>query len=251
VEFKQVSLAYESSTVLKNLSFSINAKEKIGIVGRTGAGKSSIIAALFRMTEPSGDIFVDGVKINDIGLHDLRKNISIIPQDPVLFSGTMRYNLDPFNQFSDSELWSVIKEVELANGVSSLDFKVSDGGGNFSVGERQLVCLARAILRNNKIIVMDEATANVDPRTDSFIQQTIRTKFADCSIITIAHRLHSVIDCDRILVLDNGLLKEYDHPHLLLQNVNGILSSMVDHTGKTSAVALRYAASEAFSRQNH
>ncbi|CAG7829724.1 unnamed protein product, partial [Allacma fusca] len=116
-------------------------KEKIGIVGRTGAGKSTIIAALFRMTEPRGDVFIDNIRINDIGLHDLRKNVSIIPQDPVLFSGTVRYNLDPFDQFQDDELWQVIEDVELKDAVPALDFKVSDGGGNFSVGQRQLVCL--------------------------------------------------------------------------------------------------------------
>jgi len=247
IKFRNVYLAYEDKDVLKNLTFEIKGKEKIGIVGRTGAGKSSIIAALFRMTEPRGEIFVDKVRMNEIGLHDVRKNISIIPQDPVLFSGTVRYNLDPFNQFNDDELWVVIEEVELKDAVPALDFEVSDGGSNFSVGQRQLVCLARAILRRNKIIVMDEATANVDPRTDNFIQTTIRQKFVDCSIITIAHRLHSVMDCDRILVLDNGYLKEYDHPHKLLSNPNSILSSMVEHTGAASSKILRQVARDTFS----
>ncbi|ODN00558.1 Multidrug resistance-associated protein 4 [Orchesella cincta] len=249
IRFSKVYLSYDEKDVLKNLSFDIRARQKIGVVGRTGAGKSSIIQALFRLTEPRGDIYIDGINVKEIGLHDLRRIISIIPQDPVLFSGTMRYNLDPFNEFLDEDLWKVIEEVELKSAVPALDYLVADAGSNFSLGQRQLVCLARAILRNNKIIVMDEATANVDPQTDNLIQKTIRTKFADCSIITVAHRLHSVIDTDRILVLDNGFVKEYDHPHILLQDPSGILTSMVQHTGKSSSALLRNVAAETFNKR--
>ncbi|XP_035703251.1 multidrug resistance-associated protein 4 isoform X2 [Folsomia candida] len=247
IRFQNVFLTYGEKPVLKNLTFEIGAKEKVGIVGRTGAGKSSMIAALFRMTEPMGEIFIDGVNIGEIGLHDLRKSISIIPQDPVLFSGDVRYNLDPFGKFQDLELWRVIEEVELKDAVPSLDFKVADGGSNFSVGQRQLVCLARAILRKNRVLLMDEATASVDARTDALIQKTIRSKFSDCTIITIAHRLHSVIDCDKILVLDHGNLEEFGHPYSLLQNTEGKLTSMVAQTGKRSEAMLRRLAQEVYS----
>ncbi|KAJ8979912.1 hypothetical protein NQ317_005348 [Molorchus minor] len=233
IQFKNLCLRYvkDDPLVLNNLNFTIQPGEKVGIVGRTGAGKSSLISALFRLTPLEGNIYIDGVDTQKLGLNFLRKHISIIPQEPVLFSATLRYNLDPFNEFDDSKLWNALDEVELKDAVTSLDFMVSEGGSNFSLGQRQLVCLARAILRNNKILVLDEATANVDPRTDSFIQATIRRKFKDCTVLTIAHRLNTVMDSDKVMVMSAGSMLEFDHPYVLLQNSDGHLYQLVQQTG--------------------
>ncbi|XP_053594500.1 probable multidrug resistance-associated protein lethal(2)03659 [Microplitis demolitor] len=244
VEFKRVYLAYSplEPPVLRNLNFTIEPCEKIGIVGRTGAGKSSLIAALFRLAEIEGNIEIDGVDTGEIGLHDFRAKISIIPQEPFLFSGTLRRNLDPFEQYPDSILWSALEDVELKE--MGLEGHVNEGGTNLSVGQRQLVCLARAIVRNNKVLVLDEATANVDPRTDEFIQKAIRRKFADCTVLTIAHRLNTVMDSDRILVMDAGSAVEFDHPYNLLRNEYGFLSNMVKETGETMIEALKNVAQQ-------
>ncbi|XP_014296337.1 probable multidrug resistance-associated protein lethal(2)03659 [Microplitis demolitor] len=250
VEFKRVYLAYSplEPPVLRNLNFTIEPREKIGIVGRTGAGKSSLIAALFRLAEIEGNIEIDGVDTGEIGLHDFRAKISIIPQEPFLFSGTLRRNLDPFEQYPDSILWSALEDVELKE--MGLEGHVNEGGTNLSVGQRQLVCLARAIVRNNKVLVLDEATANVDPRTDEFIQKAIRRKFADCTVLTIAHRLNTVMDSDRILVMDAGSAVEFDHPHILLQNEDGYLSKMVKETGVTMIEALKNVAKQNYELRN-
>uniref|UniRef100_A0A8C1RBP7 Cystic fibrosis transmembrane conductance regulator n=1 Tax=Cyprinus carpio TaxID=7962 RepID=A0A8C1RBP7_CYPCA len=244
VTFDKVNFSYSSDgpVVLKNISAMFRPREKVGIVGRTGAGKSSLISALFRLAEPEGKILVDGVLTSEIGLHDLRQKMSIIPQDPMLFTGTMRKNLDPFSQHSDHDLWNALKEVQLKAAVEDLPAKLetelAESGSNFSVGQRQLVCLARAILRKNRILIIDEATANVDPRTDELIQKTIRDKFKECTVLTIAHRINTIIDSDRILVLDAGRIHEYDAPHVLLQNQNGIFYKMVQQTGKAEAASL-------------
>ncbi|KAJ8929220.1 hypothetical protein NQ314_018099 [Rhamnusium bicolor] len=241
ITFDNLCLRYSSDDfyVLKSLTFEINPKEKVGIVGRTGAGKSSLITALFRLTNFDGKILIDTIDTKEIPLAMLRSKISIIPQEPVLFSGTLRKNLDPFDEYNDDILWNALTEVELKNVISDLpaglDSKMSEGGSNFSVGQRQLLCLARAIIRNNKILVLDEATANIDPQTDGLIQTTIRRKFANCTVLTIAHRLHTIMDSDRVLVMDAGKAVEFDHPHILLQNSNGVFYGLVMQTGKAMA----------------
>uniref|UniRef100_A0A8C1F9V6 Multidrug resistance-associated protein 4 n=1 Tax=Cyprinus carpio carpio TaxID=630221 RepID=A0A8C1F9V6_CYPCA len=244
ITFDKVNFSYSSDgpVVLKNISAMFRPREKVGIVGRTGAGKSSLISALFRLMEPEGKIIVDGILTSEIGLHDLRQKMSIIPQDPMLFTGTMRKNLDPFSQHSDHDLWKALEEVQLKAAVeelpNKLETELAESGSNFSMGQRQLVCLARAILRKNRILIIDEATANVDPRTDELIQKTIRDKFKECTVLTIAHRLNTIIDSDRILVLDAGRIQEYDAPHVLLQNQNGIFYKMVQQTGKAEVASL-------------
>ncbi|GAB0087984.1 multidrug resistance-associated protein 4 [Sergentomyia squamirostris] len=251
VEMKNVVYRYfkEAVPVLKGVNLSIKPKEKIGIVGRTGAGKSSLIGAIFRLAVIEGDIEIDGVKTDKIFLQHLRSKISIIPQDPVLFSGTLRRNLDPFEEYKDDLLWRALDMVEIkdiASGPHGLQVRVLAGGSNYSVGERQLICLARAILRNNKILVLDEATANVDPNTDALIQQTIRTRFANCTVLTVAHRLHTIMDSDRVLVMNDGLVGEFDAPHLLLQQPKGIFREMVNATGSQESERLMKVAKDAF-----
>ena len=237
VEFNKVSLRYSPKApwVLKNVSFDVRPGEKIGIVGRTGAGKSSLISVLFRLVEPDGRIIVDGVDTKTLGLRKVRKNISIIPQDPSLFSGTIRKNLDPFEEYQDDQLWAAIKEAGLNELIHSipgnLSGELTEGGTNLSVGQRQLLCLARALLKQNPILVLDEATANVDQETDDAIQKSIRINFAHCTILTIAHRLNTIIDMDKVLVMGAGQVLEFDEPYTLLQNRNGDFYSMIEQTG--------------------
>ncbi|XP_027391360.1 multidrug resistance-associated protein 4-like isoform X1 [Bos indicus x Bos taurus] len=244
ISFSSVNFRYNSDSplVLRNLEEIINSGEKYGIVGRTGAGKSSLIAALFRLSEPEGDICIDDILTTYIGLHDLRKKMSVAPQEPVLFTGRMRNNLDPFNEHTDEELWNVLEEVQLKDTIEHLPGKMNtelaESGLNLSVGQRQLVCLARAILKKNQILIIDKATSNVDPSTDKLIQRKIHEKFAQCTVITITHRLSNVIDCEWILVLDSGIYREAGEPHNLMQNENSLFYKMVQQLGQAEVTAL-------------
>ncbi|KAJ2754403.1 ATP-binding cassette glutathione S-conjugate transporter ycf1 [Coemansia pectinata] len=249
IEFRRYSMRYRSDLdlTLNDLSFVVRSKEKIGIVGRTGAGKSSLTYALMRLVEAdSGSITIDGTDISTIGLYDLRSRISIIPQDPSLFEGTIRDNLDPTRQYTDDEVWAAINVCQIAGLLdkptgkyietpvtaddddndkkskgrwvegTGLDKWIEYSGSNFSVGQRQLVSLCRALLWRRKILVLDEATANVDSETDRIMQSVIRQEFKDCTVLTIAHRLNTIMDSDRILVMDKGNVAEFDTPANLL-----------------------------------
>ncbi|KAI8907576.1 P-loop containing nucleoside triphosphate hydrolase protein [Powellomyces hirtus] len=226
VNLKGFSLTYPRTQrpVLKEIMCHIPAGTKVGIVGRTGAGKSSFLQALFRIVNPSpqGSIVIDGIPTSELRLQDLRSRISIIPQEPFLYKGSLRYNLDPFAELPDDKVWEALRVVELSDRVASnpagLETELAEGGSNWSVGERQLICLARAILRQSRIVVLDEATSNVDVRTDALIEHSIRNGlFANATVLTIAHRLNTVIDYDRIMVLDDGKLVETGSPFELLE----------------------------------
>lgn len=261
IEINDLSLRYapQLPRVIKNVSFTVNAKTKIGIVGRTGAGKSTIITALFRfMDYETGYIKIDNIDITSVDLRTLRGAITIIPQDPTLFAGTIKSNLDPYGEFFDNEIFAALRRVNLVteeellnktvNGNTSieensapetnvnkflnLDNEISENGSNLSQGQRQLMCLARSLLRSPKILLLDEATASIDYQSDAKIQETIRKEFSESTILTIAHRLRSVIDYDKILVLDNGELKEYDHPYSLLLDKQSIFYDMCSESGE-------------------
>ncbi|RZC93069.1 hypothetical protein C5167_028427 [Papaver somniferum] len=229
VEFHDLKVRYRPDTplVLNGISFKIEGGHKIGIVGRTGCGKTTLVSALFRLVEPvGGKIIVDGVDISTIGLHDLRSRLGIIPQEPTLFNGTVRYNLDPPSRYTDQELWKVLQKCQLEEAVQEkgggLDSLVADDGSNWSMGQRQLFCLGRSLLRRSRILVLDEATAFTDNATDSTLQKIIRVEFTHCTVITVAHRIPTVMDCTMVLALNDGNLVEYDEPGKLM-NIEGSL----------------------------
>ena len=254
----EVAYAPDLPSVLKGLTFKVEKSQRIGIVGRTGSGKSTFTLALFRFLSEfrAGTIHIDGIDISKIKLHDLRSRLAIIPQDPVLFSGTVRSNLDDFDEYTDAELRSALERVHLISSTadtsgtltpttaaevntdkninifSSLSSRISEGGLNISQGQRQLLCLARAIARKPKIMVLDEATSAVDMATDELIQKSIRSEFANCTLLVIAHRLSTIADFDKILVMGDGVAKEFGSPAELLDIEDGIFKSMVESSGE-------------------
>ncbi|TMW55712.1 hypothetical protein Poli38472_010594 [Pythium oligandrum] len=237
IEFNNVFLRYRDGLefVLRGVSFTVQPGHKVGVCGRTGSGKSTLMNALFRTVElAQGSVRIDGVDIASISLHALRSKLTIIPQDPVLFSGTLRDNLDPFNDKTDEELFGVLRKVHLMDDVSKwgagLSHQVTEKGDNLSVGQRQLICIARALLRDSRIIVLDEATANVDQELDRLIQVAVKENFVGRTSLTIAHRLETIADSDRILVMDHGVVAEYDSPANLLKKPNGIFASLMEST---------------------
>lgn len=272
IVFEHYSTRYREGLdlVLRDISISVESGEKVGIVGRTGAGKSSLTLALFRMIEAAnspwakatgkfhkaveeeshlnehdhdeeshlygGRIVIDGVDISTIGLHDLRRQIAIIPQDPVLFAGPIRDNLDPFHECTDLALWEALERAHLKPHIQTLPgglaFEVAQNGENFSVGQRSLICLARALLRQTKILILDEATSAVDVETDELIQKTIRHEFRDRTILTIAHRIKTVMDSDKILVLEQGRVAEYAEPRVLLQQQESLFYLLAHQAGE-------------------
>ncbi|CAI7921045.1 unnamed protein product, partial [Closterium sp. NIES-53] len=277
IEAEGVVVRYrpELSPVLKGLTFSIRAGEKVGVCGRTGSGKTTLTMALYRIVELSaGRIVIDGIDAASIGLWDLRSRLSLVPQDPVVFSGTIRWNLDPYTAVAgagggeqearngwnmegkgnggrvrgDVELWEALTQAGVADAVRALpgqlDAEVAEGGGNLSVGQRQLLCLARALLRRSHVLVLDEATSNVDTATDAAVQAAVRGgAFAGCTVITIAHRLHTIVDCHRVMLLEDGQVAELDSPAELLQEWSSRFSAFVDATMPREAAALRRIAS--------
>jgi len=252
IEFRNVWMRYQifAPPVLRGVSFSIRAGEKIGIVGRTGSGKSSLLYCIMRMAEAfKGTVVIDDIDIASIGLHDLRRNVAIIPQEPVMFTGTLRSNLDPSNERSDAELWALLRMVRMEDKVKSfpdtLLTPIDDNGAQFSVGQRQLFNVARAVLSKCSIVLLDEATAAVDMQTDAIIQDVFRSCFASRTVLTIAHRLSTIIDYDRILVMHQGRCVEFDTAAALLARPASIFSGLVDQTGEESSSRLRGLASAA------
>ncbi|XP_019442088.1 PREDICTED: ABC transporter C family member 10-like isoform X2 [Lupinus angustifolius] len=234
VEIHDLQIRYrpDAPLVLHGITCTFEGGHKIGIVGRTGSGKSTLIGALFRLVEPAaGKIIVDGIDISSIGLHDLRSRFGIIPQDPTLFNGTVRYNMDPLSQHSDQEIWEVLGKCQLLEVVQEkeegLDSSVVEAGANWSMGQRQLFCLGRALLRKSRVLVLDEATASIDNATDLILQKTIRTEFADCTVITVAHRIPTVMDCTKVLAISDGKLEEYDEPSKLMKREGSLFGQLV------------------------
>ncbi|PRQ17504.1 putative xenobiotic-transporting ATPase [Rosa chinensis] len=242
VEIHDLKVRYRPNAplVLRGITCTIEGGYKVGIVGRTGSGKTTLISVLFRLVEPTeGKVIVDGYDICTIGLHDLRSCFGIIPQDPTLFSGSVRFNLDPLSKHTDHEIWQVLEKCQLREAIQEkaegLDSLVVQDGTNWSMGQRQLFCLGRALLKRSRILVLDEATASMDNATDSILQKTIRTEFADCTVITVAHRIPTVMDCTKVLAIADGKLVEYDEPTKLMNNEGSLFGQLVKEYWSRSA----------------
>jgi len=237
ITFQDVSLTYYPGgpRVLKRINLNIKGGTKIGVVGRTGAGKSSFVAALMRMPDADGDILVDDIPIKQINLQEARRCISVLGQSPVLFSGSLRKNLDLLEHLQDADLWRALENVELKALVEGLEGKLNhellERGANLSVGERQLICLARVLLHQSKIVILDEPTSHVDPETEQTIWNVVREKLKDSTVITIAHRLSTIKDCDMILVLRDGEVDECDKFDALVNKKGGALSEITRVAG--------------------
>ncbi|KAK3808729.1 MAG: P-loop containing nucleoside triphosphate hydrolase protein [Benniella sp.] len=247
IEFKKVVLRYQNYgvAVLKKVSFIVRPGEKVGVVGKMGSGKTTLLISLLRVVEAAeGKILIDNVDVREIGLHDLRSKIAIIPQEPVLFVGTIRSNLDPFHRRTDEEIWAALDAAHLSEHIKQnmpmkLETPIIENGRNFSLGQRQLFCIARAILFQSRILVLDEATSAVDLQTDLLIQETIKKNFAHCTVLMIAHRLNAIIECDKILVMEDGRVVEFEHPAKLIENSEGYFHNLVSQSGPDSVARLK------------
>jgi ATP-binding cassette subfamily C (CFTR/MRP) protein 4 len=227
IKFSNVYLSYDSdNSVLHNFNCTVEPQDTIAIVGRTAAGKSSIISTILRLHKFEGKIFIDGVDITTLPLETLRSNVSVISQDPALFTGTVRENIDFTGKYTDAEIWNALKVVNLDILFSSLDNKISTVDSNLSLGQKQLLCLARAIIRKSKIVIMDEVTASVDQKTEEMIHKIVLEELACCTVIMITHKLDYVLEYDKVIVLDKGGVVEFDRPSRFLENENGLFYKM-------------------------
>lgn len=227
IKYENVYISYKHrrNFVLKDLNFTIKSGEKVAVVGRTGAGKTSLISAFLKLCKVHGRIFYDGVNIANLSLNALRSNISVVCQEPFLYSGTIRENIDPFGQYSDDRVWDVIKTIKLESLFSTLEYKICGSDCNLSMSQKQLICLGRAIIRNNKVIILDEITANVDTEMEVLIHRIVKT-YVDCTVLMITHKLSFLEEYDKIMVMNEGRIIEFDRPSVLLNDKQGMFYNM-------------------------
>ena len=244
IAFRDVVMGYRPGLpdVLQGASFTIEPAEKVGVCGRTASGKSTLLVCLFRLVElRAGSILIDGVNIAEIPLAALRSALAIIPQDPVLFTGSLRYNMDPFDEHTDAQIWEVLRACSMSAPVEEhpdgLMRPLDEGGGNLSAGQRQLVCMARALLREARVLVLDEATASIDMETDDVIQRTLRERLDGVTVLTIAHRLNTILDYDKVIVMEKGRLAEMGSPQELKGRPEGKFRALLERGSDAKAKA--------------